>query len=94
MTRRPPTFVRLAPPLLAVAGWLAVLLVGGAGTWPLLLAEGRSVHCAARQLGSSPALTLSTYGHLFAEYEHAERIDPEGEIEQARVIGVASAKAA
>lgn len=50
----------------------------------LLLAEGRSVHYVARQLGHSPALTLSTYGHLFAEYEHSERIDAESEIAQAR----------
>lgn len=60
----------------------------------LLLAEGRSVHYVARQLGSSPALILSTYGHLFAEYEHAERIDPEREIEQARVAVLASHQAA
>jgi integrase len=46
----------------------------------LLLAEGKSVHYVARQLGHSPALTLSTYGHLFAEYENAERIDAEHEI--------------
>jgi len=50
----------------------------------LLLAEGRSVHYVARRLGHSPALTLSTYGHLFAEYEHADRIDAEAEIAQAR----------
>jgi integrase len=50
----------------------------------LLLAEGRSVHYVARRLGHSPALTLSTYGHLFAEYEHAGRIDAEVEIAQAR----------
>lgn len=52
----------------------------------LLLAEGRSVHYVARQLGHSPALTLSTYGHLFAEYEHADRIDAESEIAQARRV--------
>lgn len=50
----------------------------------LLLAEGRSVHYVARRLGHSPALTLSTYGHLFVEYENAERIDAEAEIVQAR----------
>jgi integrase len=53
----------------------------------LLLAEGRSVHYVARRLGHSPALTLSTYGHLFAEYEHADRIDAEHEIGQARAAG-------
>jgi integrase len=50
----------------------------------LLLAEGRSVHYVARRLGHSPALTLSTYGHLFAEYEHADRIDAAAEIARAR----------
>lgn len=50
----------------------------------LLLAEGRSIHYVARRLGHSPALTLSTYGHLFAEYEHADRIDAAAEIAQAR----------
>jgi hypothetical protein len=34
------------------------------------------VHYVARQLGHPPALTLSTYGHLFTEYEDAERIVP------------------
>jgi hypothetical protein len=51
------------------------------------LAEGRSVHYVARQLGYSPALTLSTYGHLFAEYEDAERIDAAAEIVQAAHAG-------
>ena len=37
----------------------------------LLLAEGRTVHYVAAQLGHSPALTLSTYGHLIAEYADA-----------------------
>ncbi len=52
----------------------------------LLLAEGRSVHYVARQLGHSPALTLSTYGYLFAEYEHCERINAEHEIAAARAL--------
>ena len=59
----------------------------------LLLAEGRSVHYVARQLGHSPALTLSTYGHLFAEYEDAERIDAEAEIVRARRVLAASREA-
>jgi integrase len=50
----------------------------------LLLAEGRTVHYVAAQLGHSPALTLSTYGHLMAEYEDAGRIDAEQEILVAR----------
>jgi site-specific recombinase XerD len=40
----------------------------------LLLAEGRTVHYVAAQLGHSPALTLSTYGHLIAEYEDVAEI--------------------
>ena len=60
----------------------------------LLLAEGRSVHYVARRLGHSPALTLSTYGHLFAEYEHADRIDAEAEIAQARAALDAASSAA
>ncbi|MGB2711291.1 MAG: tyrosine-type recombinase/integrase [Conexibacter sp.] len=59
----------------------------------LLLAEGRSVHYVARQLGHSPALTLSTYGHLFAEYEDADRIDAAREIATARGIRTASNEA-
>ena len=59
----------------------------------LLLAEGRSVHYVARRLGHSPALTLSTYGHLFAEYEHADRIDAAAEIAQAReTLGLESTR--
>jgi integrase len=51
----------------------------------LLLAEGHTVHYVAGQLGHSPALTLSTYGHLIAEYADAGRIDAEAEIVRARV---------
>lgn len=51
----------------------------------LLLAEGRTVHYVAAQLGHSPALTLSTYGHLIAEYADAGSIDAEQEIATARV---------
>lgn len=50
----------------------------------LLLAEGRTVHYVAAQLGHSPALTLSTYGHLIAEYADAGPIDAEAEIANAR----------
>ena len=50
----------------------------------LLLAEGRTVHYVAAQLGHSPALTLSTYGHLIAEYADAGAIDAEREIAVAR----------
>lgn len=51
----------------------------------LLLAEGRTVHYVAGQLGHSPALTLSTYGHLIAEYADAGSIDAEREIAEARL---------
>jgi integrase len=50
----------------------------------LLLAEGRTVHYVAAQLGHSPALTLSTYGHLLAEYADTRQLDAEREIEEAR----------
>ena len=51
----------------------------------LLLAEGRTVHYVAAQLGHSPALTLSTYGHLIAEYADAGTIEAETEISHARM---------
>ncbi len=54
----------------------------------LLLAEGQAVHYVAAQLGHSPVLTLSTYGHLIAEYADATRINAEAEIVEARSRGV------
>jgi integrase len=53
----------------------------------LLLAEGRTVHYVAAQLGHSPVLTLSTYGHLIAEYADGGPIDAEQEITKAREDG-------
>lgn len=50
----------------------------------LLLAEGRSVHYVARQLGHAPSQTLDTYGHVVDEFEEAPRIDAEAEIRAAR----------
>lgn len=50
----------------------------------LLLAEGRSVHYVADQLGHDAALTLSTYGHLIAEYADLGDIDAADEIRKAR----------
>lgn len=50
----------------------------------LLLAEGRSVHYVAEQLGHDAALTLSTYGHLIAEYADSGNIDVDHEIQAAR----------
>ena len=35
----------------------------------LLLAEGRSVHYVARQLGDAPSMTLDGYGHVIDELE-------------------------
>lgn len=52
----------------------------------LLLAEGRSIHYTAKQLGHNPALTLSTYGHAIDEYEDDDlvRVNPEAKIREAR----------
>jgi hypothetical protein len=58
-----------------------------------LLAEGRTVHYVAAQLGHAPVLTLSTYGHLIAEYADARQIDAEHEIAQARAEEHATALA-
>ena len=51
----------------------------GTASRPLLLAEGRQPVYVAKQLGHSLAVLLSTYAHLIAEYEDAERIDAEAE---------------
>jgi integrase len=50
----------------------------------LLLAEGRSVHYVARQLGHAPSMTLDVYGHVIDEFEHAPPVDAEAEIRAAR----------
>jgi integrase len=50
----------------------------------LLLAEGASVVEVARQAGHSPAMTLSTYGHVIEEFEGAERRSAEEVIRAAR----------
>jgi integrase len=50
----------------------------------LLLAEGRTVHYVAEQLGHDASQTLSTYGHLIAEYADSHNIDAETEIRTAR----------
>lgn len=52
----------------------------------LLLAEGRAIHYVAQQAGHDPQLTLSTYGHLLAEYADGDRIDAEEEIAVVRAI--------
>ncbi len=60
----------------------------------LLLAEGNTVHYVAAQLGHSPVLTLSTYGHLIAEFADGGPIDAEREIAQARSRSERSVRAA
>jgi integrase len=52
----------------------------------LLLAEGRSVHYVAEQLGHSAVMTLRTYGHVIADYRDRQVIDAEGEIRAARGV--------
>lgn len=39
----------------------------------LLIFEGRSVVEVAQQMGHDPTMTLSTYAHVFAEYDPADR---------------------
>lgn len=50
----------------------------------LLLAEGRSVHYVAEQLGHSAVMTLRTYGHVIADYRDRQVIDADEEIRKAR----------
>lgn len=50
----------------------------------LLLAEGRTIHYVAKQLGHSPEMTSRTYGHVVEEFEDSPRIDAEREIAKAR----------
>jgi len=50
----------------------------------LLLAEGRSVFHVAQQAGHSPAMTLSTYGHVLDELEAGRTASAEAEIRRAR----------
>jgi integrase len=49
-----------------------------------LLAEGASVVEVARQAGHSPAMTLSTYGHVIEELEGAEKRSAEAAVRAAR----------
>src|SRR4029453_11914094 len=50
----------------------------------LLLAEGASVVEVARQAGHSPAMTLSTYGHVIEELEGGDSRSAEAVIRAAR----------
>lgn len=53
----------------------------------LLLAEGASVVEVARQAGHSPAMTLSTYGHVIEELEGGDRRSAEAVIRESREAG-------
>ena len=50
----------------------------------LLLAEGASVVEVARQAGHTPAMTLSTYGHVIEEFEGADVRSAEAVVRAAR----------
>jgi len=50
----------------------------------LLIHEGQSILEVARQAGHSPQTCLKDYGHLFDEFDPAERVSPEQVIRQAR----------
>ena len=50
----------------------------------LLLAEARSLHEVAGQLGHSPAMTLGTYGHVLEEFRGRRKVSAEAEIHRAR----------
>jgi integrase len=45
-----------------------------------LLAEGRTIHYVAKQLGHSALMTMNTYGHVIDELEDEVRVNPEKEI--------------
>jgi integrase len=50
----------------------------------LLIWEGRPITYVAAQLGHSPAMTLSTYAHVFEEFEDVDRTSAEEAIQRAR----------
>lgn len=50
----------------------------------LLLAEGRTLHYVAAQIGDAVTQVEATYGHVIAEYAERVRIDSEAEIRAAR----------
>ncbi|HYF24711.1 MAG TPA: tyrosine-type recombinase/integrase [Baekduia sp.] len=56
----------------------------------LLLAEGRSVHYVAEQLGHGAEQTLRTYGHVIADYRDRQVIDAEAEIRAVRSLAYPS----
>jgi integrase len=50
----------------------------------LLIQEGRHVVDVARQAGHSPTMTLDVYGHVFDEFDPADRVPPDEQIRRAR----------
>lgn len=52
----------------------------------LLIAEGRGVLDVARQAGHSPTMTLNVYGHVFDEWDPAERLTAEERVRAARAL--------
>jgi hypothetical protein len=50
----------------------------------LLIHEGRTVVEVAAQAGHAPTMTLSTYAHVIAELEGAERVPAETQVLNAR----------
>jgi len=56
----------------------------------LLLHEGRNVIYVARQLGHSPTMTLTVYGHVMDDLEDAPKIAAEDAIRAARGASVPS----
>jgi len=50
----------------------------------LLIHEGMSPVEVARQAGHKPSMALDTYGHVFEEFEGAEKRSAEAEIRAAR----------
>jgi len=49
-----------------------------------LIHEGVSILEVARQAGHTPTVALNTYGHVFDEFEPAERTTAEAQIRRAR----------
>jgi hypothetical protein len=50
----------------------------------LLIAEGRGVIDVARQAGHSPTMALDVYGHVFDDWDPADRISAEARVATAR----------
>jgi integrase len=50
----------------------------------LLIQEGVSIIEIARQAGHNPTMTLEVYGHVFNEFDPAERVSAETQIRLAR----------